>query len=152
MKKDLIKLGLLAAIVTVMAGQTMRAQTLDNGLRATIPFDFMVGAKKLPAGRYSFTTVQTSDSVLQINRLEGRTITFRTTLPVTAVKAKDKGTVVFRRYGNQYFLFQVWPAGALTGRSLLPSRGERDLRRKQDVMSTNRNAESEVVPVAADLP
>ena len=160
MKKEiargLIKLGLLAAIVTVMAGQTTNAQTLDNGLRATIPFDFMVGTRKLPAGRYSFRRAPTSnDSVLQINSLEGKATTFRTTLPVTTVKAKDNGTVVFHRYGNQYFLFQVWSAGALIGRSLLPSRNERDLQRKQDdstFMSTNRNAESEVVSVAADLP
>jgi len=38
----------------------------------------------------------------------------------------DNGKLVFHRYGDQYFLYQVWPAGTSTGRQFLKSRSERD--------------------------
>ncbi len=41
----------------------------------------------------------------------------------------DYPPLVFRRYGDQYFLFQVWPAASTTGRTLSESRGEREIER-----------------------
>jgi len=42
----------------------------------------------------------------------------------------NQGTLVFNRYGNDYYLSEVWPAGGSTGRELLKSHTERELARK----------------------
>lgn len=49
------------------------------------------------------------------------------TNPVETASPKDKPTLVFHRYGDQYFLFQIWPAGVTTGRELFKSRSERKI-------------------------
>ena len=153
----LIKCSLLVAIVAVMAGQPAKAQSLANGLTANIPFDFTVGSKKLPAGRYSVRRVlqESGDALISINNLAGKANIFRSTIPVQSGKVKNDNTLVFHRYGDQYFLFQIWPAGSLVGRTLPTSREEREIREKErDSMglSAKKEVESETVNVVADLP
>jgi hypothetical protein len=148
----LIKGGLLIAMVAVMAGQPAKAQSLVYGLRANIPFDFKVGDKTFPAGRYSVNRVQQDDAVIKVSSLEGKANTFRGTIPVTVEKTRSKGTLVFHRYGDQYFLAQVWPAGASIGRELATSRSERDLKNQRDLVGQVTRRDMETVAVAADLP
>ena len=153
--KRLINYGFLIALVAMMVGQSAKAQTLAYGLRVNIPFAFTVGSKTLPAGRYSVNRVSadSESQLIQISSLDGKANTFRTTIPVTTTKPKVKGTLVFHRYGDQYFLFQVWPAGGTIGRTLPRSRSERDLQEKQFVgLSTPKEIESNVVSLVADLP
>jgi hypothetical protein len=47
-----------------------------------------------------------------------------------AVKPMRIGSLVFHRYGDEYFLSEIWPAGSSTGRGLPKSRAERELKRK----------------------
>lgn len=55
------------------------------------------------------------------------------------------GELVFHRYGDNYFLSEVFAGGEQSGREVIPSRQERQLRRE-----TARNgAEPETVTVAA---
>ena len=151
--KGLIEFGLLIAFVTVFANQTTKAQRLDYGLRANIPFAFTVGNQTMPAGRYSFERAEANDSdfVLRVSSLTARSTTFHNTVPVTTQKPRDKGILIFHRYGDHYFLFQVWSAAALTGRSLPRSRSERDIQRKNvDAgLSATRGVESQVVTIVA---
>lgn len=153
----LIKYCLLIATLALMVGQPAQAQSLAYGLKVNIPFDFTVGNKKLPAGDYLVSRGQqvSGDLLIQISNLEGKANAFRTTIPVTASKAKDKGTLVFHRYGDEYFLFQVWPGGSSIGRSLPRSRSERELQEKDREsmgLSAMKEVQSEVVNIVADLP
>ena len=151
--KGLIKGGLLIAIIALMVGQPAKAQSLAYGLRANIPFDFKVGDKIFSAGQYSVNRVQQDDSVIKVSSLEGKASTFRSTIPVTIANARNKAILVFHRYGDQYYLAQVWPAGASTGRSLPVSRSERDLKNQQpDSVGQAAQQETETVTIAADLP
>jgi hypothetical protein len=153
--KKLINCGLLIAMVAMMVGQSAKAQSLVYGLRINIPFDFSVGNKKLPAGRYSVNRVLPNggDQLIEISNLEGKASTYRTTMPVTTVRPKDKSTLVFHRYGDQYFLFQVWPAGASTGLTWPQSRSERDLQQQtESVGLLQKDRGAEVVTIVADLP
>jgi hypothetical protein len=155
--KGLIKYGLLIAMVALMVDhQPAQAQSLGYGLRVHIPFDFTVGNKKLPAGLYSISRALSvsDDQVIKISNFDGKANTFRSTIPVTTGKAKNKSTLVFHRYGDQYYLFQIWPAGALTGRVLPTSRGERELQKESESMgdAAKKAVETEVVNIVADLP
>ena len=151
--KGLIKYGLLIAMIAVIVNQPAKAQSLAYGLRVTVPFDFKVGNKTFPAGRYAVVRAQQDDSVIKISSLEGKTNSFRSTIPVTIVKAKKRSTLLFHRYGDQYFLSQILPGGAAIGRSLPLSRSERDLKNQQgNSIGEASLREPETITVAADLP
>lgn len=145
----LIKGGLLIAMIAIMVGQPAKAQSLAYGLRANIPFDFKVGDKSFSAGRYSVNRVQQDDVVINISSLAGKGNAFRGTVAVTIAKVRTRATLVFHRYGDQYYLAQVWPAGASTGRELPVSRGERDLKNQSD--SIGQLQKMETVTIAAEL-
>jgi hypothetical protein len=93
-----------------------------------VPFEFVAGNRSFPAGTYSFERVlNTADGfdmlAIRCKDLKDRctgpwvyhsmmTITFKATEPPSRSK------VVFRRYGDRLFLFQVWTRGKLTGLQL----------------------------------
>jgi len=128
--KGLVTAGLLL-MMTIVAGVSAQAQSLQYRLTANIPFDFTVGEKKLPAGKYSVRRAQetSGDKVLQISGTDGSVIVNRFSIPVVTFKPKNQGSLVFHRYGDDYFLSQIWPAGASTGRALPKSHAERELER-----------------------
>ena len=132
MKNAVAKFGLLAVMVIIAASASAQAQSLSYRLTANIPFEFSVAGKKLPAGKYWVNRAQQSsgDTVVQISSTDGHSNVIRFTIPVLAVNPVKDGTLVFHRYGEEYFLSQIWPASGLTGRELPKSRAERELERK----------------------
>ena len=132
MKRVFVKFGLLAVIALISACVPAKAQSLKYKLTVTIPFDFTVMDKKLPAGKYSIGRAQLSegDQIIQISRVDDNTSVSRITIPVVARDATKDGLLVFHQYGDEYFLAEIWPAGGNTGRALPKSRTERDLERK----------------------
>ena len=123
------KAGVLCAVVLATACVSVQAQSLQYRIRVNIPFDFSIANKKLPAGNYSIgRAIQNSDNtVLSILDGRGYTKEARLSIPVQAAEAKNQATLVFHRYGDEYFLYQVWTAGETTGRQFLKSSAERAL-------------------------
>ena len=123
------KAGVLCAIVLATACVSVQAQSLQYRIRVNIPFDFSIANKKLPAGNYSIgRAIENSDNtVLSILDGRGHTREARLSIPVLAAEAKNQATLVFHRYGDEYFLYQVWTAGETTGRQFLKSSAERAL-------------------------
>src|SRR5215217_8993180 len=124
MKNVVAKIGLLAVITIIAASASTQAQTLNYRLTANIPFDFSVAGKTLPAGKYWINRAQESsgDLVVQISSTDGHTNITRLTIPVVASSPVKSGLLVFHKYGEEYFLSEVWPAGGVTGRELHKSR------------------------------
>ena len=135
MRKQLLKtlatISFLIAIAIVPV-RSAQAQSLAYRVRANIPFDFVVADKTLPAGEYfiSRTRQYSGDDVLTISTLDGHAVAIRLTFGVESLSPKKQGVLVFHRYGNQHFLYQVWPAGSSLGRILIRSRSERELERE----------------------
>ena len=127
----LTKISLLSAIVFVTAVTSAQGQSLENRIRANIPFDFTVADKKLSSGKYSIGRAMraSDDTVLSISDVDGSLRAIRSSSAAQTLQAREKATLVFHRYGDQYFLFQVWPAGETTGRQFYKSRSERDIER-----------------------
>jgi hypothetical protein len=126
------KLGLLAAMTVIAASVSASAQSLQYRLTANIPFDFSVAGTKLQAGKYWINRSQqgSGDMVVQISSPDGHSNVTRLTIPVSVFNPVTKSTLVFHRYGDQYFLSEVWPAGAATGREFPKTRAERELARQ----------------------
>ncbi|PYT32857.1 MAG: hypothetical protein DMG58_09225 [Acidobacteria bacterium] len=85
-----------------------------------VPFDFMAGNHQFPAGGYTITSDASAGTVLVRSQGEGPAA-FIITYP--AGENKEQVRLVFNRYGDHYFLSQVWPAG-VAGRGLSKSRQE----------------------------
>lgn len=160
MKQELVKrfakIGLLVVMTMIAVGTPAKAQSLEYRLTANIPFDFTVADKKFQAGKYSVVRVEQDlgDTVVRISSADGHANINRWTIPVITFTDHDKATLVFHRYGDEYFLAQIWPAGSNTGRLLPKSRGERDAERQaRDNMvgMATKAPHAEIVTIAADL-
>lgn len=87
----------------------------EGDICATIPFEFIVGDKVLPAGDY-ILRVNDESGLVEICE-DGVYCESVVTSPVEAAYAPNTPELAFRKYGNQYFLSQIWLPGH-TGRHL----------------------------------
>ena len=79
------------------------AQTQSRGVRATVPFEFTVGNKQLPAGTYSIARAK--DGTIQIQNRKGRLVMI--TL-ASQNGSPSKGCALnFDRRDGQYFMRTV---------------------------------------------
>ena len=133
------KIGLLSVMLLLTSVGSAQGQSLTNRLKANIPFDFSVGEKKLPAGTYSFgrASQNSDDTVLAITDDDGHRKATRLSYSAQRLHARDKATLVFHHLDDQYFLVQVWPAGATIGRQFPKSRSEREVQRSLAANSSN---------------
>ena len=125
MKKQLFSfLGMLGLLM--VAGSAF-AQNIH--VRANIPFSFNVDKDTLPAGQYEVREISwAGGSALAITNWQAKAGKMFLTHPVSPSTAyADKTKLVFKRYGDQYFLSQIWIANSDTGRELPRNAREREL-------------------------
>jgi hypothetical protein len=117
-------------VLVLLAFSPAKAQGNNDHLTANIPFDFNVRGKSLPAGEYIVSVLNptSAGTVLQISRKRGRGLVVVQTIGVTGTKRED-ATLIFRRYGNQYFLAQAWMPADSNGLSISKSKAEREIER-----------------------
>jgi hypothetical protein len=127
--KIITRVSLLAAMLLVTSVASTQGQSLAYRMKANVPFDFSVGEKKLPAGTYSVSRMSSGDTVIAITGDDGRAKAIRLSNSAQRLHARGKATLVFRHYGDQYFLYQVWPAGATIGRQFSRSQAEREIQK-----------------------
>ncbi|MGC2399136.1 MAG: hypothetical protein WA510_05120 [Acidobacteriaceae bacterium] len=78
----------------------------QSGVRATVPFDFTVGNKLLPAGTYYINTASDTRSVIAI-RNHDKPIAVMTSVNPDGKRSPNGGRWVFKKYGDQYFLSEI---------------------------------------------
>jgi hypothetical protein len=113
---------LLAACAVVMAQSRPR-------VTASIPFEFGVGNKVLPAGKYTIRNLSSSSPVMVISSLDNKEIVNVNTQTASSLRASSRTKLIFRRYGSQYFLAQVWFTGEHDGTDFPTSKAERRARK-----------------------
>jgi hypothetical protein len=123
-KKQLIRIAALTLFVTTFAVASTRAQSPGGNQMVTIPFDFFVGADKLPAGEYTLRA-EDSSAAMRIQRRDQSTSAYFSIRPIEGPKIQNQSKLVFHKYGDDYFLSQVWTAGRATGEQLSKTKRER---------------------------
>ena len=104
----------------------------------TIPFDFYVSGKTLPAGQYRVgRSTQSSAEGLVLRGTDRRAGVFALTRGIQTVEIQQQTKLIFRRYGDRYFLGEVWISGRSTARELPSSPKERLLRWEMAKLGTN---------------
>ena len=124
MKKQSLRLGVSAALaIAFVATGTCLAHR--GVLQASIPFAFEVGNARLPAGQYEINTITTGAGTFQtVRQLDDASVIHFFTISVAPRDRNSKPELVFHRYGNEYFLSQIWN-GDGSGRQLIASRREK---------------------------
>jgi hypothetical protein len=130
---------LLASTVLLLA---TAAQAQTTNVKASIPFDFVVGDHAYSAGEYTVKSMNQSGVPIRIDNAD------ESEKGIILSNACQKGqpaagtTLVFQRLGDNYFLYQVWTKGSSLGREFPRSKVEVQLAK---------NSEPELVIVAANL-
>ena len=121
MKSLLLKTLQLIGAGMLLLGPTFGAQ-LDHGFTMQVPFSFVAGNQHLSAGAYTIKADASNGTVVIRCGDQGPSMVFGT-FSAGENKEYARAKLVFKRYGNRYFLSQIWPAGAI-GRELGKSRQE----------------------------
>ena len=134
LRSAFLGLGLLLAVSA--------AQAQETRVKASIPFDFVVGNQILPAGEYMVSSLGSTNEALVIRSDDSKPAILSLTNSCTSSKPSDTSKLVFHHLAGRYFLSQVWAAGNSGGRQLPTSRIEVQL-------AKNNNARDEVALAAS---
>ena len=145
MKKEFLKgftmlilLVVLAFTTAVASGQTQSRNAAK--LSANIPFEFNVGYKKMPAGEYSVQTIVSAGDALMIKSADASLCAVRLSEATSPNKERKEARFVFHRYGDKYFLAEVWNGVDDIGRQLTKSEDENAVEREFRSASTQSEA------------
>jgi len=120
MKATFLRLTIIMALALGFAAAA-QAQTALNYKTFAVPFSFKVGNKELPAGEYRITA---DNQVVRVQKTDGKANAVTLTQRTRGVNHNlSDAKLSFRRYGDQYYLSQVWLPDSL-GRELKRPRRE----------------------------
>jgi hypothetical protein len=120
----------LVSMFSLCAAVASANAQLINPVRAKIPFAFSMGDKKLQAGEYTFRGLSPASKMMLASSVDANTSVFQWTFGIQVLTAKNESKLVFHRYGDQYFLEQIWLSGEKEGTQVPESRSERTIRRQ----------------------
>jgi len=129
------------------ASVSTHAQTA-RGVRAEVPFDFIVGDKTISAGHIIARGVSADMAgSLAISNLDQGETALRVGRSLLATDTSDQCKLVFHKFGNRYYLAQIWTPGYKAW-EVVKSKEERSLERE---MRTVKNFKQEPVVLAARI-
>jgi hypothetical protein len=127
----------MLSFLLLLAVASVQAQSKGK-LEVSIPFDFQVGSKTLPAGEYSIKRLTQNSMLVQSADGEVSAIAQTPGAVQTGVNQKAaEERLVFHQYGTQFFLSQIWMVKGSDGRELNKSEAERQASREQKLASGN---------------
>lgn len=149
MKKSLFKSFLMLAVFTAatiaISFTTTKAQSAEP-LTINTTFDFYVGNEKLSAGKYTIKRLTAHSFVV---RSEDRKVNVIAQVVSETGKATDSKIekVVFNRYGERYFLAEIWNMRNSTGKAVGKSKTERQAEKE----TNNAKAKPQRIEVAVNV-
>ena len=124
MKKQSFLMAGVLMLSSMAATQIARAQ---EAMVVDIPFAFTAGNATLPAGEYRVQKLDRNSAVLLVHCWDAKASALVITNAAQAKETQTESKLVFNRYGNRYFLSQVWNAGSIRGRQLPISPREKEM-------------------------
>lgn len=131
-------------LVLLISCAAVSAMAQDRArVTADVPFEFSVGSKTMPAGKYTIGNLSPSSPLMLIRGVDRKAVICVHSQSATSLKESNRTKLVFRRYGSQYFLAQIWTRGDRDGTEFPASKAERRVRK----LPANRNlALNDVAP------
>ena len=144
MKRQAFSLISLLSLLLV-AGSAI-AQTVH--VRADVPFNFAVGDKTFPAGAYDVGSIDiVNTKILRLQSRDGNSSMIVGSNAAQNLKPADKTKLVFNRYGNRYFLSEIWVNGATRGHQLPKTSREKEM--AKDFAQDLTHGESRLLPACS---
>ncbi len=134
MKKQVLTVVATLALLVPMA--IIGFAGLNSRVRVTVPFDFNVGSKQMKAGKYSVDQFKTTMGAM-IRNLDDNDVVNFNSINITDRANQANARLVFSRYGDQYFLRNVYDGTSGQGIELPKSKAEREASKKRDTITQN---------------
>jgi hypothetical protein len=129
-KRHQLVLFFIALFCALTMYPTKTDAQIVGDVEANIPFQFHAGNAKLPPGKYVIHVLDDSDlTMMEISSADGSTSALFQVRPAEASSAPAKSELIFNKYGNRYFLAQLFDEGNPSGSTVIESRYEKGLRR-----------------------
>jgi hypothetical protein len=132
---------ILLALTVLLLATAAQAQTTD--VKASIPFDFVVGNHSYSAGEYTVKSMVIDSAAIRIDNADESEKGITLSSACEKLRPATQTTLVFQRLGNNYFLYQIWTEGNSLGREFPMS--------KTEVQLAKNNSKPELVIVAANI-
>jgi hypothetical protein len=111
--------------IIALAAVALHAQSA-TWFQVHIPFAFVAAGQSLNAGDYTIAA-DTIPGLLVLTAARGKESVVVKGLPIAPAATPDRSRLVFNRYGDRYFLSEVWPPGSASGRQVPSCDQERGL-------------------------
>lgn len=121
MKKQLFA---LVGVSLLLATVSAYAQTIS--VKANVPFNFIANRDDMPAGQYSIQNLG-SGATLLIRSADAKAISIVNTNRCQSLDPSKGTKLVFHKYGDRYFLAQVWVEGSNSGHEFAQGRREAEV-------------------------
>jgi hypothetical protein len=131
-KKRIFALTFAVGMLIISMVTTNFAQSGEITMRGRIPFDFRAGNTNFPAGEYEVVPNATAQHILWIRPSGQGPSAVLMTLPVSpkSIYEVHPASLVFDRYGDLYFLSQVWNGTDVSGYGLFKSKMQSEVARE----------------------
>jgi hypothetical protein len=114
---SLLSIGIaLAAVATV--------QAQDKTVTANVPFSFYMGGSAMPQGSYKVDELSHGAAICVRSKDIAKSVT---THRIAGKKLAEPARLVFHRYGQSYFLAEIWNGDTSAGQALAVSQREKEL-------------------------
>lgn len=124
MKKQLL---VLFGLGLLLLGASASAQTVN--MKVNVPFNFIVSGATLSSGEYTIQGVGTDGNAMLIRTPDNKPKSLVLARRCESLTTSAQTKLVFHRYGDRYFLAQIWMAGNNSGHELPQSRRETEVAR-----------------------
>ena len=136
MKRQLVKGTTMLLLAVALAFVTAASTNAQSRMaRAEVPFEFVANNVTLPAGQYLIRD-GSGGQLVKISNAKAAKSVFAMTVGLSRKGNTEKGKLVFHRYGNRYFLAEIWAAGERDGQKLQKSKEEKAIENEMAAIST----------------
>lgn len=127
MRKPIVNLLWMVSATALLVVASPTAARAEARIVAAVPFSFIVGDSRLPAGDYVISESFDTPDVLRITSTDGRQIVFILTI-ASSPNERAASSLVFEQFAGQHFLSRVEPGdGDAREIVLTPAIMEREL-------------------------
>ena len=122
-------------VMLMLVSGLMSAQSLtQQSVVSQVPFNFMVGDKMIPAGECSIKAADTNGRVLAVRNYDAKISAMVSSHPGSS-SAGNSTVLVFKSYGDRYFLSSIRIEGSDRTYTLPATRAEAELRAQNVTVS-----------------
>jgi hypothetical protein len=131
---------LIAFVFGLMIYPTHANAQIIGDVEANIPFQFHAGNTKFPAGQYHIHVLDNTDlSIMEITSMDDSISAVFQVRDAESKSDPSKTELIFNKYGNRYFLAELFDEGNPNGSQVLESQYE-----KRISQATTREAQQHV--------